>query len=238
VASGRDTADDSDTLVFNARVDAQLLEEQLAVNDLLESIRNGGAGFVEDKKPPDIIRLLGENVNSLCLYDETHRESKPSRLRQMSKRFQVDAALLLETGSDFRQVPEEKKLELTLGDDDCVVVTANNITEGSGRSQYGGTATVNFPRLAGFTLASGKDKTGLARWVWTLVGTGERKTRIVTAYRPVKPSYSTLCDRRRGWFTVWAQQCRYFRKKGLSGSPRQRFVSDLVEQLLQSFGGR
>jgi hypothetical protein len=182
VASGGETADDADTLVFNARVDARLSEEQLAVNDLLESIRNGGAGFVEDKKPPDIIRLLGENVNSLCLYDETHRESKPSRLRQMSKRFQVDAALLLETGTDFRQVPKENKLELTLGDDDCVLVTANNITEGSGQSQYGGTATVNFPRLAGFTLASGKDKTGLARWVWTLVGTGERKTRIVTAY--------------------------------------------------------
>jgi hypothetical protein len=114
----------------------------------------------------------------------------------MSKRFQADAALLLETGTDFRQVPEEKRLGVILGDDDCVVVSANNVTEGSGRSQYGGTAAVNFPRLAGFTLATGKDATGLARWVWTLVGTGERKTRIVTAYRPVKPSYSTLRDRR------------------------------------------
>jgi hypothetical protein len=116
----------SDDPVFNARVDARLSEEQLAVNDLLESLRHGGAGYVEDKKPPDIVRLLGENVNSLCLYDESPRESKTSRLRQMSKRFQADAALLLETGADFRQVPEEKRLEVTLGDDDCVVVTANN----------------------------------------------------------------------------------------------------------------
>jgi hypothetical protein len=230
---GTDEGGSTESPIFNARVDARLSEEQIAVNDLLESIRNGGAGYVEDKKPPDIVRLLGENVNSLCLYDETHKESKPSRLRQMSKRFQADAALLLETGTDFRQLPEDKRLEQLLGDDDCVVVTANNVTEGSGRSQYGGTAAVNFPRLAGFTIASGADKTGLARWVWTLVGTGERKTRIVTAYRPVKPTYSTLRDRRRGWYTVWAQQVRYFRKKGLPGSPRQRFVSDLVEQLLQ-----
>lgn len=31
---------------------------------------------------------------------------------------------------------------------------------------------------------------------------------------------------------MWSQQRRYFRKKGLRGSPRSRFLSDLVDQLL------
>jgi hypothetical protein len=39
------------------------------VNDLLRSIREGGAGFVHDSKPSDILLLYGENVNSLSLYD-------------------------------------------------------------------------------------------------------------------------------------------------------------------------
>jgi hypothetical protein len=34
-------------------------------------ICEGGVGFVEAKKPPDVIRLMGNNVNSLCLFDDS-----------------------------------------------------------------------------------------------------------------------------------------------------------------------
>jgi hypothetical protein len=66
------------------------------------------------------------------------------------------------------------------------------------------------------------------------VGTGARKTRIVTAYRPVKPSKRLIKDKKRGWFTVWAQHRRYLRRNGFGDvSPRTKFELDLIEQLLE-----
>jgi hypothetical protein len=60
----------SDTPVFTAAAAGALPEEQAAINDLLWSIREGGAGFVQDSKPSDIIRLYGENVNGYQLNEE------------------------------------------------------------------------------------------------------------------------------------------------------------------------
>ena len=65
----------------------------------------------------------------------------------------------------------DQAFDVLLGDSDCRFVTANNVTEESGRSQYGGVAALNFPRLAGFTMETGKDPSGLGRWAYTYVGT-------------------------------------------------------------------
>jgi hypothetical protein len=135
--------------------------------------------------------------------------------------------MFMETGTDFRKLPEEMGLDLLLGDSDCRVTTANNVTEPSARTQHGGVASILFPRLAGFCLDRGKDPTGLGRYQWTTVGTADRKTRIITAYRPIKPSQKKRTGER-GWYTVWSQYRRYFRRRGLPGSPRQRFTADLV----------
>jgi hypothetical protein len=230
VDPGGSSSASSEAPAFTAHGAQTLPEEQAAVNDLLKSIREGGAGLVCDKKPSDVIRLYGENVDSLSLYDES-RKWKTNRLHQHMQRYQCDGGLLIETGVDFRKLPEEKGLDVLLGDMDCRVTTANNVTEPSGRSQHGGVASILFPRLAGFCLDSGKDPTGLGRYMWTTVGTADRRTCIVTAYRPVKPSRKKRTGQR-GWYTVWSQHRRYFHCRGISGSPRQRFASDLVSQLL------
>jgi hypothetical protein len=163
----------SDEPVFTAAAASALPDEQAAVNDLLRLIREGGAGFVHDSKPSDILQLYGENVNSLSLYDPDEKW-KTTRLHRQLQRYQCDGALLLETGTDFRKLPEEKSLDLLLGDSDCRVTTANNVTEPSGRTQHGGVASLLFPRLAGFCIDSGCDPTGLGRYLWTTVGTTDR----------------------------------------------------------------
>jgi hypothetical protein len=61
--------------------------------------------------------------------------------------------------------------------------------------------------------------------------TGSRRTIIVVAYRPVKPSKSARNDFQRGLLTVWSQQRQYFWKRGMRGSPHARFASDLLCQL-------
>ena len=209
-----------------------LASEQVVVDRLVDEMHDGGYGFVEGRKPPDIVRLMGENVNNLSLYDES-RAWKIPKIKEINKRYQTDGLLLQECGTDFRQLAAHQSLDVLLGDSDCRTITANNVTEPSARTQHGGVAALNFPRLAGFTLETGKDKTGLGRWVYTYVGTSTRKTRIVTAYRPVKPSRSQLKGNQRGWYTVWSQHRRYIRKNGLGNiSPRALFSRDLVRQLL------
>ena len=96
------------------------------------------------------MHLKLENLNSLCLYDDTKTYRKSTRVCQINHRYQTDGALLVECGTDFRKVPEEKKLDILLGDAECRYVTANNVTEPSGKSQYGGVAAFAYPRLAGF----------------------------------------------------------------------------------------
>ena len=135
--------------------------EQITVNRLVESLYEGGYGFVEARKPPDVVRLMGNNVNNLSLYDET-RSWKIGTIREINRRFQVDGMLLQECGTDFRQTPESKSICSLFGDNDCRSAAANNVTEDSGRTQHGGVAAMNFPRLAGFTTETGKDPTGWA----------------------------------------------------------------------------
>lgn len=178
---------------------------------------------------------MGENVNNLSLYD-VKRVWKVPKLKEVNRRYQTDGYLLQDcdgNGTDFWQLSEDQAFDVLFGETDCRYVTANNTTEASAWTQYGGVATINFPRLAGFILEMGKDPTGLARWCYTYVGTASRKTQIVTAYRPVKPPHSQRKGKHRGWYTRWAQHRRWIRKNGFGRiSPWAKFYQDLLQQLL------
>ena len=214
-------------------LEAQIHSEQVSVNRLVDELYEGGYGFVEGRKPSDVVRLMGNNANSLSLFDDS-RSWKVDKIKEINQRYQTDGFLLQECGTDFRYLSEDQSFGARFGDSDCRYIAANNITENTGRSQYGGVAALNFPRLAGFTTGTGKDPTGLARWVYTYVGTGRRRTQIVTAYRPVKPARSLCNGGRRGWHTVWSQHRHYIHKHGLGNiSPHALFARDLVRQLLE-----
>jgi hypothetical protein len=47
---------------------------------------------------------------------------------------------------------------------------------------------VAYSQLASYVISSGVDQTGLGRWSWIQVGTGEHRTWIVSAYKPCRLS--------------------------------------------------
>jgi hypothetical protein len=93
---------------------------------------------------------------------------------------------------------------------------------------------VAFSRLASYVISSGVDQTGLGRWSWIQVGTGEHWTQIVLAYQPC---HSTCCQLigqnglMKGRRMEAAQHEQYFRKKGNFNKPWEVFSTQFITQL-------
>ncbi len=92
--------------------------------------------------------------------------------------------------------------------------------------QEGGTGTICFGECTEYIKKVGRDKAGLGRWSWILMGgTTGHNTRIITAYKPCK-------NKNVDSGTSYQQQRRYFitRKKDLT-CPLVLFRRDLIKQL-------
>ena len=63
-----------------------------------------------------------------------------------------------------------------------------NKHENFSRYMAGGTMVSTFSRLSSFVISQGGDSTGLGRWSWILVGSGDHRTILVSAYQPQKSS--------------------------------------------------
>ena len=66
--------------------------------------------------------------------------------------------------------------DLFLGMCSSRVSTSHNVHESHNCYQQAGTMTVAFSQLASYVLLSGVDQTGLGRWSWIQVRTGEHRT--------------------------------------------------------------
>ena len=74
-------------------------------------------------------------------------------------------------------------------------------------------------------MESGRNPTRLGRWVWTLYrGKGNRRLRVVTAYRPCKKNESSP-------YATWTQHRNYFRGKKLEREPRNAILEDLQTKI-------
>ena len=186
-------------------------DEERIVSEIVSQWKEGGHGYVPEVKPEDVVRLSGENTNSLSLF--APQQWKLKKMANLNNKYQTDGTMLVETGTNWDEVPAEKgPSNLFSGAHRCHVVAAHNKNDNiSSRSQPGGTAVAAFSRLSSFILESGQDSTGLGRWSWIRVGTEGRKTRIITAYQPVSPSRRGQDTNRR---TVWHQHRRYLGRKG------------------------
>jgi hypothetical protein len=105
-------------------------------------------------------------------------------------------------------------------------VVAHNINERMLINQYGGCAIMAMNPISAEVQNTGVDSTGLGRWCWIHLGSGQCKTRIVTAYQPSNSSRSSAGT------TVKDQQSRYFCARGDACSPRTIFFEQLITQLL------
>ena len=90
---------------------------------------------------------------------------------------------------------------------------------------YGGTALTCMGPCSHRVISSGKDKSGLGRWVWTLfAGKNQTKLRIISGYRP-NPDSSDKTG------SVYSQHERHLRSIHDDRNPRRAFSADLKDAL-------
>ena len=106
-------------------------------------------------------------------------------------------------------------------------VTSHNIHANYGVNQRGGTCSAAVGQLAHRVSKTGKDESGLGRWVWIeFAGREEYATRVYTAYRPgSKPPKTSKMT------TVYNQQEQYFRNNNIGKDPRDMFDEDLEKEI-------
>ena len=118
-------------------------DEDRIVREIVSQWRDGGHGFVPEVKPDDVLRLTGENTNSLSLYSP--KQWKVKKLCNLNNKYQADGTLLIETGTQWDEAPDSKKPgALFNGSQRCRIEAAHNKNESFGRSQQGGTAVAAF----------------------------------------------------------------------------------------------
>ena len=222
-------------------VDAQEMHrtqtnEDNTINELLEQWAGGAHGFVPEKKDENIIRLVGENVNCLGLYNRTNQ--KMFKLSNLMSRYQSDGMCMVDHGMNFghhESTGDKRTNELFSSIHDIRNSAGYNIHENFSRYSYGGTMVSTFSRLSSFAISQGVDKTGLGRWSWILVGSEDHRTIIVSAYQPQKSSDKrqriTADGKMYGGGKVSSQHRRYFESRENCNNPRAIFTSQLITQL-------
>ena len=215
-----------------ANTAAAMSAAQSQVTSLMRNWRADSFGWIDDKKPDGVIRILWENVNSLKVITDPNL-ARVRCLDEMRKRLQADIFGMCETNCAWGIAPADRQFQLLFGpgEDRKSRAAYNRNDEFPPKSQYGGTALIAFGRLTGFYGGSGEDETKLGRWSWILFKGEGKNVRVVSAYRPVKANRV----RRRGvdvydrLGTVWEQHVRHF--GGLGVDPRKRFDEDLLAEL-------
>ena len=79
--------------IYAARTD-----EARMVKDIVSQWEKGGHGYVPDSKPDDVLRLIMENTNSLSLF--LPEQWKTKKLQNLNNKYNADATLLNETGTN------------------------------------------------------------------------------------------------------------------------------------------
>ena len=198
------------------------------VKEVKKLLQEKQYGYAPREKPDNAFRLMFENWNSLGAFGKS--KHKIDDINALLKKYDVDCLAGCETQADWSFATEEEKFKNLFGlrqDTRCQV--GYNTTEEKElrqRCQYGGTAMMTLGRLSTFVIDSGTDFTGLGRWTWILVGSGDKRTRIVVAYQPSKPTKTSKGQ------TVFEQHQRYFQPRGDFRSPRTILFEQLTDQLL------
>ena len=163
------------------------------------------------KKPPDVIRWMFENWNSLGVFTG---DLKINGVNSLQKRYSVDGIAGCETQADWRFAPEARKFHRLFGhgEETRSAVGFNCAGEKKLRDQPGGTAMMTIGRLSVSVLDTGVDYENLGRWSWILVGGPRKRTRYVVLYQPCS-SHNSAGN------SVFAQQEDYFERRGAAISP-------------------
>ena len=221
---------DSECNNFNKEADEiqQLLEEK---SELLEVL-----GDTPGKKPEGVTRIACENVNTLPA--RLRGNEKLEKTKHVIDDLELDVYGIIEHRNNLkhRDCRRHGITQLFNGGDSLVRGHwASNSNEDldkfiARRTQEGGTGLLTFGEMASLynSSGSGKDPTGLARYVYCEVKGNEGcSTMILSGYCPCKNTSPNNG-------TSYQQQRRYFiKKEGKEVCPRARFRSDLEKLVLQ-----
>ncbi len=163
-------------------VHASRTREEEMVQELILQWQTGAHDYIPEIKEDNILQLGCKNVNSLSLYNP--KGSKMRKLINIHQKYQTDGACIVEHGINFCMSSNGNcPSDLFARIRGSRVSAAHNVHEAHGRYQQGGTMNVAFTCLASYVKDTGVDHTGLGRWSWIQVGTGEHRTQIVSAYQ-------------------------------------------------------
>eukprot|EP00956_Cyclotella_meneghiniana_P000971 scaffold1144_cov22-Cyclotella_meneghiniana.AAC.5 len=200
----------------------QLLEEKAEFLEVL--------GTNPGKKAEGVTRIACENVNTLPA--RLHKNEKLDKIKHVIDDLELDIYGIIEHRNNLRHKDCRRHgiTQLFNGGESLVrgqwCCNENDDLEKyvARRTKEGGTGLLAFGEVASLynSSNSGKDPTGLARFVYMeLKGTEGRSTMILTGYCPCKNSTPNNG-------TSYQQQRRYFiKKEGREVCPRPRFISDL-----------
>ena len=201
-------------------------EEIQGVSDDLLNIH----GIAPGPKPEGVTRLLYENPDGLNT--RMCGNEKLDKAKELIDELEADIVAYAEHKINPAHKTNVNGLGQMFngGEAEIRTQTGHNVHENIGRTQQGGTALLLYGGLIDqydFE-ASGKDDTGLGRWVVMVFrGSEGVTTRVVCGYNPCVTS-------KKARRSTYQQHRRYLisKEKDLS-CPRRRFHRDLTEQLQQ-----
>ena len=176
-----------------------------------------------------VLRVVSQNVSGLPAFP---RHVKYADLQSFLLDYSVDIMCLSEVNLAWHNVPETDHLAQVVRPwfhSAATHVAWYRDKEHTTNYQPGGTAIIVRDSHTGRICGSGRDPSGLGRWVWVqLRGHHGSRLRIVSAYRPV---YNP-----RDPGSVWSQQQAFFESQVPSRvvDPRQVFLDDLAEMLAKA----
>lgn len=184
-------------------------------------------GNRSDIKFSDNLRLMFVNANGI---PQSPSHEKNDAIFQFSHSHSIDILGMTEINRNWRHIPDNHSWyhrTKTWWEDSKASVAYNTNDSASTAFQPGGSITHAINKAAHRVIEAGRDPTNLGRWSWLrFQGKNNIKLRVITAYRPCKPSSA-------GPSTAYSQQERYFDIKERNICPREAILRDLAEAILK-----
>jgi hypothetical protein len=183
---------------------------------VLEAVEDGllqTHGIPPNTKQQEIFRIMGESCNGFS--NQIGGNNKIAKALDIKEDLDINCLMYYKHRINFRHKDNKNNLKQMFQQElACTAVGAHNVHEAkcAGRVQEGETGTICFGDSVEHIKKMGRDKDGLGRWSWILLGeTNGHQTRIITAYNPCKNTIVNLG-------TTYQQQRRYFitKKKDLT----------------------
>jgi hypothetical protein len=197
-------------------------QESLQIADFFHKPAYGKA---PREKPDNCVCLMMENFNSLGIFT---KGTKINSLNKLCQQFNTNILAGCETQADWRQATKEQQFRNIIGVGmETRSIISHNINKWMQCNQHSGCAMMAMKRFSAKVVESEVDPSGLCRWCWLKVGSGNKRARIVMAYQPSGSKSTNSAGT-----TVREQHERYFEARGDLHSARTIFFEQLIAQLI------